>query len=548
MGSLFHWDSSNPTNPMNPSNSTNSSTTAPQYGREITPTAKHLSIDRRALGMGLLIAFTFIFCYARALATLVGQWWSNDIYSYGFLIPGISGYFVWILRKKLFQFPLVPNYSLGLSILLLGLFVLLTGEVGGVVVLQWLSLIISLTGLVLLLMGTHFLRKLWFPIAYLLFMIPFWEIVTDRLHFPLQNLSAIIGAALLNLIDIPVYQNGVYIQLPNITLQVARVCSGVSYLLAVVAISLPTAIFFLEGWFRRILLISIAVGIAILSNGLRIALIGFLFYHGLSGGDTHGPFHVLQGLFVSAVGYAAIFLGLWILSNRSSASSNRPTKSRTTKFLSPRVPGSKGLLFPAVCVVILLMLAGSYIHFHTPSRTPLKMSLNLFPLQIGEWNGKEVPSFFTNYREVGVDEELSRIYETSSGDSVRIYVGYFEYQKQAKELISYKTTELHNHATKIKVGMNPRGYVEINKVIQKDGTINRLTLFWYNFNGRVVKDVYTAKFYTVWDAFTRGRTNGAVIILTTDFYEKDNVSAVFSKTEDFVGKIYQLLGNYLPKE
>jgi EpsI family protein len=538
-------NSRNSSNSTNPSNSMNSSTTAPQYGRELVPTAKHLSVDRRALGMGLLIASTFIFCYARALVPLVSQWWSNNIYSYGFLIPGISGCFVWILRKELFQFPLVPNYPWGLSIFLLGLLLLLAGQVGGVMVIQWVSLIISLTGLVLFLMGNHFLRKLWFPIAYLLFMIPFWEIVTDRLHFPFQNVSAIIGATLLKLINIPVYQNGVYLQLPNITLQIARVCSGVSYLLAVVAISLPTAIFFLEGWFRRILLICFAVIVAILSNGLRVGLIGLLSYHGI-GGDIHGPFHILQGLFVSGVGYVAIFFGLWILSKRSSASSNRFNRSGAAKYISSKISGSKNLLFPTVCVVVLLMLVGGYIHFHTPSRIPLKMSFSLFPPQIGEWNGKEIRSSFTNYREVGVDQELSRIYETSSGDSVRIYVGYFEYQKQTKELISYLTTEIHNHATKIKVDMNPRGYVEINKVIQRDGKKNTLTLFWYDFNGRVVTDVYTAKFYTVWDAFTRGRTNGAVIILTADFIDKEDLPGTLMKVEGFVGSIYPFFRNYLP--
>jgi EpsI family protein len=515
---------------------------------ELVPTARHLSMNRRAWGLGLLIASTFIFCYARALVPLVSQWWSNNIYSYGFLIPGISGYLVWIRRKELLQIQLLPNYALGLSILFLGLLLLLAGQAGGVMVIQWLSLIITLTGLVLLLMGTHFLRKLWFPIAYLLFMIPFWEIVTNRLHFPFQNFSAIIGAALLKLINIPVYQNGVYLQLPNITLEIARVCSGVSYLLAVVAISLPTAIFFLEGWFRRILLICFAVIVAILSNGLRVGFIGLLSFHGI-GGDIHGPFHILQGLFVSGVGYVAIFFGLWILCSRSHASANTLSKCKTTSSISQGNSGRKSFLFPAVVAVALLMLAGGYIHFHTPSRVPLKMSLTLFPLQIDEWEGKDASSSgFGLYRDLGVDQELTRIYQTSSGNLVRLYIGYFEYQKQAKELIYYKTMELHTQATKINVPTNPKGSVEINKLIQRDGKKNTLTLFWYDFNGRVVTDKYMAKVYTIWDALTRGRTNGAVIILTTDFYEKDNLSAVFSKTEDFVGKIYQLLGNYLPKE
>ena len=41
-------------------------------------------------------------------------------------------------------------------------------------------------------------------------------------------------------------------------------------------------------------------------------------------------------------------------------------------------------------------------------------------------------------------------------------------------------------------------------------------LFWYDVNGRIVADFYRLKSYTIWDAVTRRRTNGAVVMIAWD--------------------------------
>ena len=82
-------------------------------------------------------------------------------------------------------------------------------------------------------------------------------------------------------------------------IEVARACSGVNYLVAVLALGLPLAYLYLRSWWRRGVLIASALLIAAAANSLRVALIGVLVYYDL-GAPLHGPAHVLHGLFVSA--------------------------------------------------------------------------------------------------------------------------------------------------------------------------------------------------------------------------------------------------------
>jgi len=512
-----------------------------------------LSSRKRAWGFVGFLTVAILFAYGDVLATLIVRWWSNDTYSYSFLIPLISLYLIWLRRETLIHIHPSPNYAGGFVILFLGLFMLTAGQLGGVIVLQALSLIVTLMGVVLLLLGTRFLQVLWFPLIYLLFIVPFWEQVTDHLHLPFQLFSATIGVNILQAIGIPAYRQDVYIELPNITLEVAKVCSGINYLIAVITMGIPMAYLFLKGWWRRVSLVCFAVIIAILSNGLRVALIGVLSHYGI-GGDIHGPFHVLQGLFVSMIGFGALFVGLLVLQNTSPASSALRGNSSIHKQIQPiTLRGKRSYLGGSL--IVLFLLVGSYLHFYNPSPVPLTNDLGYFPVAIGEWKGHNTTRDYSEYKNLGVDHELSRIYETASGETIRLYIGYYEYQEQAKELINYKTKELHLNASKYEVDINKDAPVEINKVLlpSPKGSGSTLILFWYDLNGRIVADRYMAKAYTAWDAMIHGRTSGAVIMLTSDLDDRGGLDKALRADEAFIRVIFPLLKDCLshspsPKE
>jgi exosortase len=204
---------------------------------------------------------------------------------------------------------------LGWVVLSSGLAALLVGWAGHLLLVQELSLLLTLSGLVLLFGGGQAFRLLGVPIGYLLFMIPVWGILTDPIQMPSRLFSARVATAMLQVVGLTPRQDGIYIELPHVTLEVAPECSGVNYLFAVAAIGVPIALFCLRGWGHRVILLASALAIAMIANGLRIALIGIVADFQLSE-DSHGPLHILQGLFVSVVGYVGIFSVLWVLRRR----------------------------------------------------------------------------------------------------------------------------------------------------------------------------------------------------------------------------------------
>lgn len=283
------------------------------------PVTSFMPAGRYISATTALVLVAFIAAYARVFGTMSVQWWSNDMYSYGYFVPLISFYMVWLRRKQLAKQEVRPNPIGGMVGVFCGVTVLFVGHAADIVTLQEISLMITLPSVVALLWGRTVLKFVLIPIAYLWLMIPIWEeLVTDSLHGPFQVLSATLGGGLLGVLGVPVYREGIYLQLSSITLEVARACSGVNYLISIIAIGIPMASLFLDTWGKRIALVVLGVVVAVLSNSVRVALIGLLAYYGFEG-PLHGPLHILQGLFVSIVGYAALFGGLWILSNPLSA-------------------------------------------------------------------------------------------------------------------------------------------------------------------------------------------------------------------------------------
>jgi len=518
-------------------------------------------------GVGTFLTIAAIFAYGKVFAALVSLWWSAPAHSHGFLIPWISLYLIWVTRKSLFQIGSAPSYVAGSGILIFGLCMLVVGDAGGVITIQELSIFVTIIGLVLLLLGPHVLREIWFPILYLSFMTSLWGQILAPLQFPFQNFTATIAVTLLRFIGIPVYQQGILIELPNITLEVAKVCSGVGSLIALIAVGIPMANILLNGWLRKVILICSAVVFAIVANSLRVALIGVTVYYNLSE-NLHGPHEALQAFSVAVIGFGGLFAGVWILSKIPLTSASLLPKTHRIDEAVQHRSKKREIQYLGAGVFLLFLFVGSYLNFFTPSPVPLKTDLRYFPFQIGEWEGMDITPINDAYRILGVNHELSRTYRMTSGETIYLYIGYFESQEQGKELIGYKTKDLHLNASKIEVDLNSHSSIQINKrVVPLRGTLKNdepfiipssprvgerqgggtLLLFWYDLNGRIVSNRYLAKVYTAWDALIHGKTNGAVIMLVSEFQNAEDLPKILVSSKAFSRKIWPLLQQYLPR-
>jgi len=501
--------------------------------------------DKKHLIAGIVLLGAFLCCYFQAFSELIFFWKDSYVYSYGFLIPLISIYLLWLNREKLKRIDPVPSYTAGFLLFTAGLLIYIFGNRSGVFVVQSLSIIITISGIVLFVFGKKFFLASLFPIAYLLFMIPLWDSLTERLQFPFQIFTAFTASQLLNLSGIPVYRHTVFLDLPNITLKVATVCSGINNLIAVCAIALPLAHISLKSWPRRIILVSAGIIIAAFSNGLRVAMIGLFAYKGIFA-TLHGPGHILQAMFVSFVGFIVLFIGAWILSEKhpkiaaSSVSNRNPAEGIDTRD-HIRIKNHSLYLTAG-----LLFTVGIYINFFSPSPVPLKTDLKFFPYEIGPYKGADVATDHTLSDMFDPDSTLSRVYRTDSGREVNLYIGYLESQAQGKELVNYKSAKFHNGASRQTIAITPEKTIEINEVLsQKDGT-PRITYFWYDLNGSIIADRYYAKVQTALSAITKSRTNGTVVMVSAGGNNTGDGQNVSKDMEDFIRILIPVLHSYLP--
>ena len=74
----------------------------------------------------------------------------------------------------------------------------------------------------------------------------------------------------------PVFRDGNIIHLPHTTLEVVDACSGIRSLMTLFTLAFLLASFQCNRYWKRILLISLAVPVAVAANAGRVALTGLL--------------------------------------------------------------------------------------------------------------------------------------------------------------------------------------------------------------------------------------------------------------------------------
>jgi len=77
-------------------------------------------------------------------------------------------------------------------------------------------------------------------------------------------------------------------------------------------------------------------------------------------------------------------------------------------------------------------------------------------------------------------------------------------------------------------------------------TNSRGVLYWYDLNGRVFSSMYRAKQYMVWDALTRGRTNGAVVMIEWESGDALDAESSRRQAASFAQSILPLLPTFIP--
>jgi exosortase len=251
--------------------------------------------------------------YWEILLGLVKDWEDNANYSHGFIVPLFSGFLVWRRWEVLKTLSLKGSWS-GLLMVLVGLGLLVLGDLAAEEFLLRGSLIVVLAGLILFHCGSAMLRELRFPLTYLFFMIPLPALMLNSITFPLQGLAARNAEWMLDFLGVPVLRDGNVIHLSNITLGVTEACSGVRSLISLLALAVAWAHTSLGGAVSRIVFICSSVPITIVANAGRVVITGLI---GLWFGAQYaeGVYHAFSGWLIFVFAFVCL-AGLSVLLHR----------------------------------------------------------------------------------------------------------------------------------------------------------------------------------------------------------------------------------------
>jgi len=257
--------------------------------------------------------------YYSIISYMVTQWYNDENYSHGFLVPFIAGFFVYQRLDSLKKARVTPLFQ-ALLIIAAGLLILIVGHVGTELFTMRVSLIIVLAGMVLYFFGKTTFQILLLPICFLFFMIPLPYILYDAIAFPLKLFIAKYSVLFLESIGIIILREGNIIMLPNITLEVADACSGIRSLMSLVTLSVALAFIINTTSVKRAVIIFSAVPIAIFTNALRVIITGILAqYRGEQ--VAEGFFHEFAGFMVFGVAVVILIMTGIMLKGRGKVKS-----------------------------------------------------------------------------------------------------------------------------------------------------------------------------------------------------------------------------------
>lgn len=223
---------------------------------------------------------------------LWSEWIANDYYSHGVLIVPVALYLAWRRIQLDRKWRKVTGDSRGLAMLgaSLGLYLYFLRE--SAYYLAAFASIGLLVGLVWSFGGAGTVRKLAFPLGYLVLMVPLPFIESATL--PLALFTGVCSGALVRFLGLQVTIIGNAVMLPNANLVIGAQCSGINSIIALTSLNVLVAYVLAGPLWGRLALVALAVPIAMLGNILRVANLlfvaryygaeaAFRFYHDYSG-------------------------------------------------------------------------------------------------------------------------------------------------------------------------------------------------------------------------------------------------------------------------
>jgi exosortase A len=475
--------------------------------------------------------------FAGTFLRLVDVWWHDVTFNHCFFVLPISAWLIWGRRQELAQ--TMPRQQ---PLALIGLAAAAGGwllaTAADVQVIEFIALVLMLVSVFVGVFGFAVARIVWFPLAFLFFMVP----IGTFLVAPLQDWTAAFSVGALRFVGIPTYLDGIMIYIPNGVFEVAEACAGLRFLIANIVIATLFAYLAYDQRWKWILFVALGIVIPIVANGIRAFGIVYIA-HVTDGRVAAGVDHIVYGWgFFTVVMLVLLFIG------------NSFADRRVGDFPAPTAPAPldapRGLRGGVIAAMAALIVASPAYAALMIDKSAPRVAVDLPPVQAsGAWRSVAIeepmpwrPTYQT------ADAVLLQRF-TDGTRTVDLFVAYYVRQRQSAEAVNF-ANRLYNDDSWMRLGganiaiANSQLPAKPYQSERVRGYETRLAVNWLWVGDRFVNDPRIAKFLQTGATLTNSNTAAAVIAIAAPYAE--DAAAAVPTIEAFLGDV-EPLGAYLER-
>src|SRR5882724_2230478 len=302
----------------------------PQSSMDRGESSSRASLSRRMLlYLGWILASCLLFLYP--ITAFVSYSFASENGSHLILIPVISAWVVFLERDRIFK-ALGSDAPLGSLLLAAAAVVALaafsmfsrSSTVNQLSVYIFALLLVWVAGFAFV-FGRRSLERARFPLLFLLLTIPIPDFILDKVIYLLQKGSAEITAVLFDWTGVPVLRDGFVFHLARVNIEVARECSGIRSSLALLILAILVAHFYLDTFWKQLVLVVAGLFVMILKNGVRIVTLTLLASY-VDPGFLYGRLHHEGGVVFFVLALLLLAPLVWLL-ERSERKVTAPASS-----------------------------------------------------------------------------------------------------------------------------------------------------------------------------------------------------------------------------
>jgi exosortase D (VPLPA-CTERM-specific) len=488
-----------------------------------------------------VLTLVFIAAYWISLKGIVHVWSTNDDYSYGYLIPLISAYLFWEMRRKISGLELKPSWGV---LPVLALFVLLSiyGILGSSENISRPATPIVYMLLFAFVFGLEAFKRFALPLCFLIFMVPLPAVLDRTFGVFLKSVSSHLGGMLIRVSGLSVYVSGNVIDLGVTQLQVVDACSGLRFVFPLFALGIVYAYFFEKTRWKQIFCVVATLPVAIITNGLRIGITGILTHY-IGPEVAQGFFHDFSGWVIFMVAFVFLFVLGRILrffpprDTGSHTGKSYPYDGATT-IPSPRQSRS------AYIIALALMAVVGILGISTGALPPvlLKNGIAAFPKSFDGWQGTTQSLDAEIVDRSGAEEAFSGFYRNAANESVSLYIGYRSTSFLENENFFHSPTvclpssgwKQLQKTTHLIPDVPVFGQLEVTQMLVEQLGVRQLVYFWFQTKDRSTHDKNINRLHLTLHALNRDNTHDLFIRTITPIQADEPIEAVQKRMDGFV--------------